>query len=72
VSDMLTVPYFRYSPDTNKASETTVELQFAAILTQMPDNPAAVISWLDAFQRCDHTIYRLEFGGLRIGASYDS
>jgi len=56
----------------NKASETTVGAAIAANLNQNPDNPSSV--YLGGWMRFNDAVIPyvgLEFGGLRIGASYD-
>ena len=72
VSELLTVHTSVIHQIQNKASETTVGAAIAANLNQDADNPAAV--YLGGWMRFNDAIIPyvgLEFGGLRIGASYD-
>ena len=72
VSDMLTVHASVIHQIQNNASETTIGAAIGANLNQDADNPAAV--YLGGWMRFNDAIIPyvgLEFGGLRIGASYD-
>ena len=72
VSDNLTVHTSVIHQIQNKASETTVGAAIAANLNQDADNPSSV--YLGGWMRFNDAFIPyigLEFGGLRIGASYD-
>ena len=72
VSDNLTVHTSVIHQIQNKASETTVGASIAANLNQDPDKPSSV--YLGGWMRFNDAFIPyigLEFGGLRIGASYD-
>ncbi len=72
VSDNLTVHTSVIHQEQNKASETTVGAAIAANLNQDADNPSSI--YLGGWMRFNDAFIPyvgLEFGGLRIGASYD-
>ncbi len=72
VSDQLTVHASVIHQIQNKASETTLGAAIAANLNQDEENPTSVYlgSWI-RFNDAIVPYVGLEFGGLRIGASYD-
>lgn len=72
VSDQLTLHTSVIHQIQNKASETTLGAAIAANLNQDQDNPTSVYlgSWM-RFNDAAVPYIGLEFGGLRIGASYD-
>ncbi len=72
LSDLLTVHTSLIHQMQNKASETTVGAALAANLSQDAEKPSAV--YLGSWVRFNDAIVPyvgLEFGGLRIGVSYD-
>lgn len=72
ISDLLTVHTSIIHQIQNKASETTLGAAIAANVGQDPEKPSAV--YIGSWIRLNDAIVpyiRLEFGGLRIGASYD-
>ena len=72
VSDQLTVHTSVIHQIQNKASETTIGAAIAANLNQDQDKPTSV--YLGSWMRFNDAVVPyigLEFGGLRIGASYD-
>jgi type IX secretion system PorP/SprF family membrane protein len=72
VSDQLTVHTSVIHQIQNKASETTLGASLAANLNQDQDKPTSV--YLGSWMRFNDAIIPyigLEFGGMRIGASYD-
>lgn len=72
LSDLLTVHTSLIHQIQNKASETTVGAALAANLSQDAEKPSAV--YLGSWVRFNDAIVPyvgLEFGGLRIGVSYD-
>ena len=72
LSDVLTVHTSLIHQIQNKASETTVGAALAANLNHDSENPSSVYigSWV-RFNDAIVPYIGLEFGGLRIGASYD-
>jgi len=72
ISDMLTIHTSLIHQIQNKASETTVGAAIAANLNQDAEKPASVYigSWV-RFNDAIVPYIGIEFGGLRIGASYD-
>lgn len=72
VSDILTVHSSLIHQIQNKASETTVGVALAANVNQDVENPTSIYigSWV-RFNDAVIPYIGLEFGGLRIGASYD-
>jgi type IX secretion system PorP/SprF family membrane protein len=72
VSDILTVHTSIIHQIQNKASETTIGAAIAANLNQDQEKPTSVYlgSWI-RFNDAVVPYIGLEFGGLRIGASYD-
>jgi type IX secretion system PorP/SprF family membrane protein len=72
VSDQLTLHSSVIHQRQNKASETTLGASIAANLNQDQDKPTSVYlgSWI-RFNDAIIPYIGLEFGGLRIGASYD-
>ncbi len=72
ISDVITVHTSLIHQMQNKASETTIGGAIAANLSQDAEKPAAVYigSWF-RFNDAIVPYIGLEFGGLRIGASYD-
>ena len=72
VSDQLTIHTSVIHQIQNKASETTIGAAIAANLNQDQDKPTSV--YLGSWMRFNDAVVPyigLEFGGLRIGASYD-
>ncbi len=72
VSDVLTIHTSVIHQIQNKASETTIGAAIAANLNQDQEKPTSV--YLGSWMRFNDAIVPyigLEFGGLRIGASYD-
>ena len=72
LSDLLTVHASAIYQTQNKASETTLGAAIAANLSQDPEKPSAI--YIGSWVRLNDAIIPyigLEFGGLRIGASYD-
>lgn len=72
VSDLLTVHASVIHQIQNKASETTLGAAIAANLSMDPEKPSAI--YIGSWVRLNDAIVPylgLEFGGLRIGVSYD-
>ncbi len=72
ISDLLTVHASVIHQIQNKASETTLGAAIAANLTQDAEKPSAI--YIGSWVRLNDAIVPylgLEFGGLRIGVSYD-
>lgn len=72
VSDQLTIHTSVIHQIQNKASETTIGAALSASINNDPANPSSVYigSWM-RFNDAIVPYIGLEFGGLRIGASYD-
>lgn len=72
LSDLLTVHASVIHQMQNKASETTLGAAIAANLSQDPEKPSAI--YIGSWVRLNDAVVPylgLEFGGLRIGVSYD-
>ena len=72
LSDMITLHASAIHQIQNKASETTLGAAIAANLSQDPEKPSAI--YIGSWVRLNDAIVPylgLEFGGLRIGVSYD-
>ena len=72
VSDMVTIHASAIYQTQNKASETTLGAAIAANLSEDAEKPSAI--YIGSWVRLNDAIIPyigLEFGGLRIGASYD-